>query len=85
MGHWSSCLRNVDRKSSILSHKPQIDHEKHNERNYLLIQCEFSFPSDMSFGCKMFIKKALQKNPDQRFTIDSLLSDRFLSKHKQAY
>lgn len=28
---------------------------------------------------KLFIMKALQKRPDQRFTIDSLLRDRFLA------
>lgn len=39
MGHWSSCVRNVDRKSSILSHKSQINNEEHHERNYMLIQC----------------------------------------------
>jgi serine/threonine protein kinase len=33
----------------------------------------------MSVAAKMFIKKALQKNPDQRFTIESLVNDRFLA------
>jgi hypothetical protein len=30
-------------------------------------------------GAKLFIMKALQKKPDQRFAIDSLLKDRFLA------
>jgi hypothetical protein len=33
----------------------------------------------MSVVAKLFIMKALQRKPDQRFTIDSLLRDRFLS------
>jgi serine/threonine protein kinase len=42
------------------------------------MQCDFSFPNDISVAAKLFIKKALQKNPDNRFTVDSLLRDRFL-------
>lgn len=33
----------------------------------------------MSVGAKLFIKKALQKNPDNRFNIDYLIKDRFLA------
>ena len=46
---------------------------------FLAIKCEFSFPSEMSVGAKLFIKKALQKNPDNRFNIDYLIKDRFLA------
>jgi serine/threonine protein kinase len=79
LGNWRPCLWNVGRKSSILPHKPEINNEKHNECTYPSIQCEFSFPSDISVVAKLFIMKALQKKPDQRFTIDSLLKDRFLT------
>lgn len=34
----------------------------------------------MSPQAKLFITKALQKNPDQRFTIESLINDKFLDK-----
>lgn len=79
LGNRRPRLRNVSRKSSILPHKPQIDNEKYNECTYPFIQCEFSFPSEISVVAKLFIMKALQKKADQRFTIDSLLKDRFLT------
>jgi serine/threonine protein kinase len=49
---------------------------------FFLIKCEFSFPSDMSVGAKLFIMKALQKKPDLRFTIESLIKDRFLAQSR---
>ena len=79
LGNRRPSLWNVGRKSSILPHKPQINNEKYYECIYPFIQCEFSFPSDISVVAKLFIMKALQKKPDQRFTIDSLLKDRFLA------
>lgn len=72
-------LRAAGRKGSVLPHQPQVDNEEHPERTFLLTKCEFSFPSEISVGAKLFIKKALQKNPDNRFNIDYLIKDRFLA------
>jgi hypothetical protein len=64
MGDWSVSLRDADRQGSLLSHQSQIDHEEHYEGILCLTQCDFTFPADMSLSAKLFIAKALQKNPD---------------------
>ena len=48
-----------------------------------MIQCDFSFPSEMSNSAKTFIEKALQRNPDRRFTIECLLTDKFVAQQRQ--
>jgi serine/threonine protein kinase len=78
LGHRRPCLRDAGGKGALLPHQSQGDHEEHHERTPSSMQCEFSFPPDISLAAKLFIKKTLQKNPDNRFTVDSLLRDRFL-------
>ena len=79
LGDRGACLRDAGRQGALLPHKSEGDDEEHNERKHVLIKCEFSIPVDLSMCAKLFIMKALQKRPDQRFTIDSLLRDRFLA------
>jgi len=79
LGYWSARLLNVDRQGSFLSYQSKRNDEEHNERTCILTKCEFSFPQEMSVNAKYFIKKALKRNPDERFTISSLLQDKFLS------
>lgn len=79
MGDRRTCLLDASRQGALLPHQSEGNHEKYNECNYSLTQCEFSFPSDVSMVAKLFIMKALQKKPDLRFSIDSLLNDRFLA------
>lgn len=78
LGHRRPCLRDAGGEGALLPHQSQGDYEEHNERTPPIMQCDFSFPPDISLAAKLFIKKTLQKNPDNRFTVESLLRDRFL-------
>ena len=83
LGHRSPGLRDADRKGTLLPHQPKVDHEKHHECTSALTQCDFSFPAEMSTNARMFITKALQKNPGKRFTIENLLHDKFVAQNRQ--